>query len=162
MLTACWSAKGENTGYVRLHVIAASDSRADQTLKLKVRDAVLACARELLAEAGDADTAWDIVNHGLDALEAAAKACAREAGYNGPVRCVAGVFAFPPRQYGDTRLPAGQYRALRVVIGPGAGHNWWCVLYPDLCYPEGVDPEHPEFYSVIWRWLTGLFGGGEA
>ena len=83
---------------------------------------------------------------------------AAELGYAGSVSCEAGIFAFPDREYGAVNVPAGDYRALRVVIGAGAGHNWWCVLYPSLCWPEDVPRDAP-FYSAIWNWLVEWFGG---
>ena len=147
------AAAGVSTAdYVRLHVVAADDGPDAQALKLKVRDAVLGAARDLLADASDADEAWEIVNENLDVLESAARSVIDDAA------CLAGVFPFPDRTYGDTFVPAGNYRALRVVIGEGRGHNWWCVLYPSLCWPGGM-PERPEFHSTIWNWLTRLFGG---
>lgn len=145
--------------YVRLHVIAADDTEAAQALKLEVRDACLACARALLADCGDADAAWTAVNENLDALADAAEARARALGYEGTVRCETGVFAFPDRDYGAVRVPAGEYRALRVIVGAGEGRNWWCVLYPSLCFPDELPAEEPVvFYSSIWNWLKGLFG----
>ena len=80
-------------------------------------------------------------------------------GYAGEVDAAAGVFEFPDRRYGGVFVPAGDYRALRVVIGAGEGHNWWCVLYPSLCLPEGAEGEM-RFHSVILDWLRGLLGGG--
>lgn len=156
MLALTVPAKGEAGDYVRLHVVASDDTEAAQALKLEVRDAVLARARELLKDAHDADAAWDIVRQNVDVLEAAARERA------GDARCEVGVFAFPDRLYGDTWVPAGDYRALRVVIGAGRGHNWWCVLYPSLCYPEDWQAEDGRLYSSIWRWLRSLFGGDAA
>ena len=69
------------------------------------------------------------------------------------------MFEFPDRRYGGVFVPAGDYRALRVVIGAGEGHNWWCVLYPSLCLPEGAEGEM-RFHSAILDWLRGLLGGG--
>lgn len=137
---------------MRLHVVAADDSAEAQALKLEVRDAVLACARELLKDAEDADAAWRVVRENMDVLEAAARRVAADA------TCVTGVFPFPDRWYGDVLVPAGDYRALRVVIGAGAGHNWWCVLYPSLCYPEDWKTGEG-FHSSIWNFLRSLFGG---
>ena len=146
---------------MRLHVVADSDAGDAQALKLAVRDAVLDCARALLADCGGADEAWRIVNDSLDALSAAAQARARACGWEGPVRAEAGVFAFPDRRYGGALVPAGDYRALRVVIGSGQGGNWWCVLYPSLCVPEDCAPGEPvRFYSSVLRWLERLLGGG--
>ena len=146
--------------YVRLHVIANDDGEAAQALKLKVRDGVLAAARALLADCADADAAWGIVNDHLDALASAAREAAAAEGYGGPIEARTGRFDFPDRRYGDAVVPAGTYRALRVVIGAGEGRNWWCVLYPTMCLPEDCAPGEPVvFHSVILDWLGGLFGG---
>ena len=152
VLLAC-PARAESRDYVRLHVVAADDTAPAQALKLEVRDTVLARARELLRDVGDAEAAWRVVNDHVDKLEAAARRVA------GDARCEVGVFPFPERVYGGTRVPAGDYRALRVVIGAGQGHNWWCVLYPSLCYPEAWVEGDGALYSSAWRWLQALFGG---
>ena len=145
--------------YIRLHVVAADDGAAAQALKLEVRDATLAAARALLAGCDGADEAWARIGENVDALESAAARRARELGYEGPVTARTGVFDFPDRHYGGVFVPAGEYRALRVVIGPGAGHNWWCVLYPSLCVPEG---EGPVLYDwALLGWLGRLLGGGK-
>jgi len=147
--------------YIRLHVVAEDDSDAAQALKLEVRDATLAAARALLADCDDPDEAWDVIGQNLETLADAATGRARELGYEGTVRAGLGEFDFPDRHYGGVFVPAGRYRALRVVIGGGKGHNWWCVLYPSLCLPEDVDPGAPiRFHSVLLDWLRGLLGGG--
>ena len=152
--------KGPVPGYVRLHVVAASDSEEDQALKLEVRNAVLAGARALLGGCDGADEAWARVSAARETLEEVAASRARACGYVGPVRCETGVFPFPDRRYGDALLPAGDYRALRVVIGEGRGHNWWCVLFPSMCYPGDLSEGEPvRFYSSILNWLRGLLGG---
>ena len=146
--------------YVRLHVIADGDDARAQSLKMRVRDAALGCARTLLSNCADADAAWDTVRDNLPLFEAVARQRARALGYYGTIKAEAGVFAFPDRRYGDVLVPAGDYRALRVVIGKGKGRNWWCVLYPSLCLPEELDHGEPvQFHSVIVDWLRGLFGG---
>ena len=140
--------------YIRLHVVAADDGAAAQALKLEVRDAVLAAVRPLVADCGDADEAWQRIGENVDALEAVAAQKARALGYDGPVAAGTGVFDFPDRQYGALFVPAGAYRALRVVIGAGEGRNWWCVLYPSLCVPEAGP-----LRSALLDWLRGLLGG---
>lgn len=145
---------------VRLHVVASDDTPQAQALKLKVRDAVLDAARRLLWNAVDADAAWAAVRENLDALNTAARARAAELGFTGPIRCETGIFAFPDRDYGDVTLPAGNYRALRVVIGAGEGHNWWCVLFPSLCYPEAWRDESRGLYALMLDWLRAAWGGG--
>jgi stage II sporulation protein R len=154
------AARGESlgeapvSGYIRLHVVAADDGAAAQALKLEVRDAVLAAARPLVADCGDADEAWRRIGEHVDALEAVAAQKARALGYDGPVAAVTGVFDFPDRRYGALFVPAGAYRALRVVIGAGEGRNWWCVLYPSLCVPEAGP-----LRSALLDWLRELSGG---
>lgn len=110
---------------VRLHVVANSDSEQDQALKLRVRDAVLEASEGLEAE--DLEAA-------LPRLQAAAQACLREQGSGDPVTVSLGEERFPTRLYDNFALPAGVYRSLRVTIGAGEGHNWWCVAFPSICF----------------------------
>ena len=146
--------------YIRLHVVAGDDSAAAQALKLRVRDACLARVRKLLEDCGDTDAAWAVIGGDLPVLEAAARREALSRGWRGSVRAEAGVYAFPDRVYGGSVVPAGRYRALRVVLGAGKGHKWGGVLYPSLCLPEEVEPEEPvRFYSSILRWLRSWLGG---
>ena len=146
--------------FIRLHVIANSDDDAAQALKLQVRDACLMCTRELLADCADADAAWETVNENLSLIELAATLRARTCGWDGGVHAETGVFDFPDRRYGGIVVPAGAYRAVRVVIGAGEGHNWWCVLYPSLCLTEDCASGEPvRFHSTILNWLRGLVGG---
>lgn len=107
----------------RLHVLANSDEPADQQLKLQVRDAVLA------ASEGEAELDEAL----LDKLQCAAQQTVERAGYDYPVRVSRERCYFDTRQYETFSLPAGYYDAVRVVIGEGAGKNWWCVIYPPLC-----------------------------
>ena len=156
LLPGAGRAEAIRSDMVRLHVVAADDTPAAQALKLKVRDACLVRARALLADCGDAEEAWARVNEGLSDLEEAARSAARDE----IVRAETGVYDFPDRVYGDTLVPAGRYRALRVVIGEGQGRNWWCVLYPCLCLPEDCRAGEPvQFHSAVLDWLRRLFGG---
>lgn len=139
---------------VRFHVIADDDTPAAQAFKLEIRDAVLACAQRLLAACADADEAWEALNAHLPDFLAAAEERAEQLGFTGKLSVQSGVFAFPDRTYGDVVIPAGDYRALRVIIGDGEGRNWWCVLYPSLCLPsEG------RYHSILLDWLSRFFGG---
>ena len=129
---------------VRLHVIADDDSPAAQAFKLEIRDAVLTCAQELLSACGDAAEAWDVLNAHLSDFLAAAIERAKALGFTDRLSVQSGVFAFPDRTYGDVVIPAGEYRALRVIIGDGEGQNWWCVLYPNLCFIDAVHAVVPD------------------
>lgn len=139
---------------IRLHVIAADNSADAQSLKLEIRDAVLLRAQTLLAACPDADDAWQALSVHLTELLDAASLRARQLGCAERISVQLGVFSFPDRTYGDVVVPAGDYRALRVLIGPAEGRNWWCVLYPSLCLPaEGG------YNSALLAWLRSLFGG---
>ena len=118
---------------LRLHVIAESDSDADQALKLKVRDAVLDCVADAVGECGDKEEAYDTVSEMLEVICEAAEMCVRENGGDCTVNVLLGRERYPRRDYRETVLPAGEYDSLRVVLGEGEGHNWWCVLFPSVC-----------------------------
>ena len=140
---------------VRLHVVAADDSPQAQALKLMLRDVCLRCAEVCLSDAEDADEAYRRLEMHLHDFEAACTARARELGFEGEIRAETGSFDFPDRIYGSVKVPAGEYRALRVTIGAGEGHNWWCVLYPSLCVLDEADAASADApsYSRVWNWL---------
>lgn len=116
---------------VRLHVVAASDSREDQETKLAVRDAVLRQAEPWLEQAQSQEQAMEILAQHLPEL---AQAGAEVPGVAGQVTASLEEDAwFPTKEYTDFSLPAGRYPALRITLGAGEGHNWWCVVYPELC-----------------------------
>ena len=121
---------------IRLHVVANSDSSADQAIKLHVRDAVLAAARQALQDADDPQQA---IAQALPALEAAANAALAAQGSRETARVSFRRELFPTREYDTFSLPSGVYRSLRVTIGAGGGHNWWCVIFPSLCVPATAD-----------------------
>lgn len=124
---------------VRLHVLANSDGEEDQALKLKVRDRVLARATELLTQAGDRGEAETLLRSALPELEELAARELRANGCDYPVRAELTDTEFPTREYDGFTLPAGEYLALRVMIGEGAGRNWWCVVFPPLCTAASAD-----------------------
>lgn len=124
---------------VRLHILANSDSAEDQALKLRVRDAVLARATEILEQSSDRTDAEVRLRAELPALERLASVEITAAGYDYPVTAELTDTAFPTREYDGFSLPAGTYLALRVVIGAGEGHNWWCVVFPPLCTTVSTD-----------------------
>lgn len=117
---------------VRLHVVANSDGEADQALKLKVRDAVLAEATPYLAGL-DRQEALKTLEARLPSIADAAAKVVGEEGYRYPVTVSLREERFPTKRYDDFALPAGEYMALRVQLGSGGGHNWWCVVFPPLC-----------------------------
>ena len=165
LLTAllCSGARAaELPGLVRLQVVAESDDAAAQTLKLELRDVCLRAAEVCLSDAADADEAYARLAAHRDDFEAACEARARELGCAAEVRAEVGTFDFPDRVYGKLFVPAGAYRALRVTIGAGEGHNWWCVLYPSLCVLNETDAvEEPDARGIL-SWLRSKLGGGIA
>ena len=120
---------------IRLHVVANSDSDEDQAVKLRVRDAVLQAAQPYVT-GPDAEEA---LAENLGALERAAAKALRSLGREDAVSVTLQNEAFPTRAYETFSLPAGVYRTLRVTIGAGAGHNWWCVVFPTLCTAASLD-----------------------
>ncbi|MZP29650.1 stage II sporulation protein R [Heliobacterium undosum] len=121
---------------LRLHVVAPSDDPADQALKLKVRDEILAYVDPLLADCHSVEESRERVQAHLDEIQNRAASVITQAGYDYIVTPEVGRFHFPAKVYGHLKAPAGEYEALRVVIGGGQGANWWCVLYPPLCLSD--------------------------
>ena len=127
---------------VRLHVIAASDSAADQAEKLAVRDAVLRCLTPKLRHAESASEARQIILRAWPLIRRAAAGATKQ-----PVRTDFGTEHYPTRDYGAFALPAGDYLSLRVMLGAGEGKNWWCVVFPPLCTQEALSPDAAETLS---------------
>ena len=128
----------------RLHVLANSDSSEDQALKYKVRDNLLKYMNSICAETTSKDEAISIANNHLDDFKKIAENTISANGYNYTVQMQIGNFEFPTKTYGDISLPAGNYDALRVNIGEAKGQNWWCVMFPPLCFIDvssGVVPD---------------------
>ena len=128
----------------RLHVIANSDSEADQNLKYTVRDALLAYMNDLCANCISKEEAISIASEHLEDFKQIALNTIQKEGFDYPVNVRIGNFDFPTKHYGDISLPAGSYDALRVEIGEAKGQNWWCVMFPPLCFVDassGIVPE---------------------
>ena len=124
---------------VRLHVLANSDSEEDQALKLRVRDRVLQRATELLEASEDRAQAEGLLRGDLLELERIAAEEIAAAGYDYAVTAELTNTDFPTKEYDGFALPAGNYLALRIVIGEGKGQNWWCVVFPPLCTAAAAD-----------------------
>lgn len=120
---------------LRLHVVGASDSEFDQSLKLKVRDAVLEKGGELFDGTVTADEAEKIITPRIDELKAVAEEVLKENGCDYKVDIQVGEEYFTTRCYENFTMPAGVYNAVRVNIGSAEGKNWWCVMFPPLCLP---------------------------
>ena len=164
LLLLCGGALAQdmNSQLVRLHILAGDDSPEAQALKLELRDTCLKCAQACLWDAADADDAYMRLERHLKDFEKACRLRARELGYTGSITAEAGSFDFPDRIYGTVTVPAGEYRALRITIGEGEGHNWWCILYPSLCMLNEADAASNESNARdIWNWLRFRIGGKE-
>ena len=118
---------------LRFHVLANSDSKADQQLKYQVRDAVGCYLQKELGTADSREESEQLITGQLEQIQEIAEETVKENGYSYSVRAELEETAFPVKSYGSFTFPPGTYEALRVVIGEGEGHNWWCVLYPNLC-----------------------------
>ena len=155
---------------LRLHVVGASNSKEDQDVKLLVRDAVLESLKEGLQDVTDPQKAYDYVARMLPKVEAAANRCLKAAGFTDTAAVYLTEEAFPTREYDTFSLPAGVYKALRVVIGEGEGRNWWCVVFPQLCMQNnfvetanmaGLEPELCETLEGDYEirfWLLEKWG----
>lgn len=125
--------------YIRFHVVANSDSPEDQALKLRIRDKLLERFGSEFASIDSIETGREKVRESIDEIEKIALLEIKRAGKSYPVQVQFGRFSFPTKAYGNLVLPAGEYEALRVVIGKGEGANWWCVMFPPLCF---IDISH--------------------
>jgi stage II sporulation protein R len=129
----------------RLHVIANSNSKEDQELKLKVRDELLSYMNIISKDSTSKQEAMQIANEHKEEFTQIAEKVIKENGYNYTVNVQIGKADFPTKYYGDITLPAGTYDALKVQIGEANGQNWWCVMFPPLCFVDvstGIVPDN--------------------
>lgn len=149
---------------LRFHVLANSDSKEDQEVKKKVRDAVGAMMEPRLAESRNLEETEAIVQRSMENIVEVATETLEENGYHYGASARLANVEFPVKSYGAYTFPAGEYEALQVTLGEGEGHNWWCVLYPNMCFRGSVyevpsdEAKHalrevltPEEYEDIFR-----------
>ena len=136
--------KGLSEEVFRFHVLANSDSKEDQELKMQVKEAVISYMKEELpqSESVEMTKAW-AMSHTQE-IETLAENLIQEQGYDYSVEAKVTTCDFPDKTYGDITFPAGEYEALRIEIGEAAGQNWWCVLYPNLCFIDAVHAVVPD------------------
>ena len=120
----------------RLHIIANSDSKEDQDLKLLVRDNVLKYMKEISTDVSSKEEVISLMENHLDDFKNIAISTIRDNGFDYDVNLRIGKFDFPTKTYGDISLPSGMYDALRIEIGDAIGQNWWCVMFPTLCFVD--------------------------
>lgn len=128
----------------RFHVLANSDSAADQKLKMQVKEAVISYIKEELPDSENAEETKMWAKSHLNEIEVVAEEEIEKAGSDYEVRAEVTNCAFPQKVYGDVTFPAGYYDALRIEIGEAEGQNWWCVLYPNLCFMDSVRAVVPD------------------
>lgn len=128
----------------RFHVLANSDSDDDQALKMKVKEAIISYMKKELPESDSVETTKKWACENLEQIEAVAAEIISEEDYDYAVKAEVTTCDFPEKTYGDITFPAGEYEALRIEIGEANGQNWWCVLYPNLCFIDAVHAVVPD------------------
>ena len=128
---------------VRLHILANSDSNEDQSLKIKVRDDIIAYLEPLLETAENVEKTKEIIASNIELIEKEVEKSIKKHGYAYSATAVLGKSEFPQKSYEGATFPAGKYDALKIIIGDGNGQNWWCVLYPQLCFSCSQNGELP-------------------
>ena len=139
-----------SSSLVRLHVIAVSDDEYEQSLKLRVRDGVLSYISPKLGDVKSAQQAQEIIKNELDGIKAAAESSAE----GRSVEVTLSQEYYPTRNYEKFSLPAGKYQSLRVILGEGEGHNWWCVVFPPLCISAAEQEQAVESMSEDMRGIV--------
>lgn len=147
--------------FIRLHVVAPENAAEDQALKLRVKDRVLVALTPLLLRTKSKKEAEEVIQARLALLEREAKKETAAKGEGYPVRVEWGYFSFPEKTYGDLTLAAGEYEAVRLILGEGKGSNWWCVLFPPLCFVDisRAVSQEPQAAEVL---ATGTREGKDA
>ncbi len=162
---------------LRLHIVADSDDPQDQAVKLAVRDALVSEYGQTLSQAESLEQAQELAGRLLPQMLDTARQTAAAQGCTLPITGEVGELSFPAVSYEGYTLPAGEYQAVRIQLGEGEGHNWFCVLYPAVCLDSSVALEegmssqqkemltHPEDYEIrfalldglmaLWNWVTG-------
>lgn len=125
-----------SANFFRLHILANSNSEIDQNLKLKVRDGIIEYMNSQELSNYSKEEVITFVKTNLDSYRKVAQNIIKENGFNYPVSLEVGTFCFPTKIYGNISLPAGNYEALRINIGQAQGENWWCSLFPPLCFVD--------------------------
>lgn len=152
---------------IRIHVLASSNSDTDQQLKLKVKDDVIRYLQPALKQSDSLTESRRIILSSLPQIEQTALQTLQQNGCEDTVTLQYGHFDFPVKYYGSFSLPAGNYEALRILIGEGKGRNWWCVLFPPLCftdsnvsssgkYTDQTPYTHIQFKLKSVEWLKSL------
>lgn len=160
-----WSQEEISDSVLRLHVLANSDTIADQNLKLAVKNQVVEYIRAEFSEIDELEKAKAKAEERIPQIQARAEEVIKQEGYNYPVKVTVGNYEFPTKSYGNFILPQGEYQAVKVTIGAGEGKNWWCVLFPPLCLvsssDKGLSFDSPERARISLKCLELLPQGAK-
>lgn len=140
-----------SNNFLRLHIIANSDSTEDQMLKYKIRDAVIEYISPYFENVNSKEDALKILNEHIDDIYNLSLDIATSNGYNYPIKVSVGNFYFPTKEYTQITLPEGFYDALKIELGNSTGQNWWCVMFPSLCIIDTTNCEFSETSDEILR-----------
>lgn len=156
------SAQTVKDDVVRLHILANSNSEADQEVKLKVRDALLETNAAILEKGVTTENAQRYFEESKDVLLNTAEKTLKENGFDYSVKIALGTEYYQTREYGDLTFPAGQYTSLKITLGEGRGKNWWCVMFPPLCVPaaEGVQADKEKAVGYLPESGEKVINGG--
>ena len=147
---------------LRLHIIANSDLKEDQELKLKVRDRILKdCGEYFDKDTNNIDIARKLIRENIDGINSIARDEILKNGFEYKVNTYLTNTYFGIRNYDKITLPAGKYDALRIVIGEGKGQNWWCVMFPPLCLPAAEKTQEEQVDEVLTPRQVDIVEGGE-
>jgi stage II sporulation protein R len=136
---------------IRLHIVANSDSDADQALKYRVRDAVIAYMTERVGNLDSKQDARTYINDHIDELQTVANTVIADEGFHDLAKVTIGKYPFPTKRYENIILPAGFYDAVKIQIGKAQGENWWCVMFPPLCFVDDTKGEMEEEYMNVLK-----------
>ncbi len=150
--------KEVNADYLRIHIRANSNSDADQSVKYEVKAAVVEALTPLVSGARSKEQAEEIISENLWLIDETSERMLRENGFYYGAKARLCDEQFPTRTYGDLTLESGVYDALIVDLGSGEGDNWWCVVFPPLCFVADGEGEDVTYKSLIVEWFEKLFG----
>lgn len=131
----------------RLHILANSDSTEDQQLKLKVRDEILKKGEKVFASSNSLEETIELCKNNIALFQQTAEQCLKDNGSDHEVKVYVDKEYFNTREYDEITLPSGIYNALKIEIGQGKGHNWWCVMFPAICLSSVTDDELNKYLS---------------
>ena len=157
ILAILFVGKGNQTAYLRLHIRANSNAAVDQEIKYQIKEEVTEFLTPIVANCPTKDDSMQAMQNALPELEAFINDFLKANGFGYKAKAALRVEEFPTRVYEGVTLPAGVYDALIIELGSGTGDNWWCVLYPPLCFSGGYTGANVQYRVKIWEILQNFF-----